>query len=228
MAARRDAAAAPRPPLSREKVLAIAIAIADAGGLPAVTMRKVAERLGVEAMSLYHHVAGKEAILDGMVDAVYGEIELPSRVVARGAGWKAALRERAISTRQALVRHPWANGLMESRTNPGPETLRHHDDVLGVLRAAGFPVPLAAQALTLLDSYTYGFALQEFALPFGTPDEVSEVTGSIMEGFPADAYPHLTEMAVEHILKPGYDFGSQFEFGLDLILDGLERRRDGG
>jgi AcrR family transcriptional regulator len=206
-------------PLSRRRVLDAAVALADRDGVGALSMRKLAQELGVEAMSLYHHVAGKDAILDGIVDVVFGEIELPSGE----GGWKAAMRRRAVSAREALRRHPWATALMESRSTPGPANLRHHDTVLGVLRNAGFSVELAAHAYSLLDAYIYGFALQESSLPFDTPEETAAVASSIMDGFPADAFPYLTEIAVEHVMQPGYDYGNEYQFGLELILDGLER-----
>src|SRR5690606_27134361 len=142
-----------RTPLTRDRVMEAAVAVADEGGVAAVTMRKVAERLGVEAMSLYYHVSGKDEILDGIVDRVFSEIELPGD----GAGWKAAMRRRACSAREVLARHPWALGLMESRRNPGPATLRHHDRVLGILRGSGFSVELAAHAFSAIDAYVYGF-----------------------------------------------------------------------
>jgi AcrR family transcriptional regulator len=214
---------ATRTPLSRQRVLQAAVALADRDGVGALSMRRLAQELGVEAMSLYHHVAGKDAILDGIVDVVFGEIELPPGEV----GWRAAMRRRAISAREVLRRHPWATGLMESRPTPGPATLRHHDAVLGILRNAGFPVELAAHAYSVLDSYIYGFALQESSLPFHTPEETAEVAETIMAGLPADAYPHLTEIMVEHALQPGYDYGDEYLFGLDLILDGLKRAREG-
>ena len=209
----------PRLPLTRERVLAAAVALADQGGIESLSMRKLAQELGVEAMSLYHHVANKDDILDGLVDVVFGEIDLP----AGEDGWRAAMRQRAISAREALRRHPWATGLMESRPTPGAANLRHHDAVLGVLRGAGFSVQLAAHAYSLLDSYIYGFALQEASLPFHTPEEAAEVAQAIMAEFPAADYPHLTEIAVDHVLQPGYDYGNEYLFGLDLILDGLER-----
>jgi AcrR family transcriptional regulator len=208
-----------RAPLTRERVLAAAIDLADRDGIASLSMRKLAQELGVEAMSLYHHVANKDAILDGLIDLVFGEIDLP----VGEADWKAAMRRRAISAREVLRRHPWATGLMESRSTPGPATLRHHDAVLGILRNAGFPLELAAHAYSLLDSYIYGFALQETSLPFSTPEETAEVAQAMMAEFPADAYPHLTEIAVEHVLQPGYSYASEYLFGLDLILDGLER-----
>jgi AcrR family transcriptional regulator len=200
-------------------VLAAAVELADRGGVRSLSMRKLAQELGVEAMSLYHHVANKDAILDGIVDVVFGEIELPSG----DAGWKAAMRQRAISAREALRRHPWATGLMESRSTPGPATLRHHDAVLGILRGAGFSVGLAAHAFSVLDSYIYGFALQEATLPFHTSEELAAVAETILGNLPTDEYPHFTEIAVEHALQPGYDYGNEYLFGLDLILDGLER-----
>ena len=211
--------AAPRSPLTTERVLRAAVALADREGVGSLSMRRLARELGVEAMSLYHHVAGKPALLDGMVDLVFGEIELP---VADG-DWKAAMRRRAVSAREVLARHPWAIALMESRRTPGPANLRHHDAVLGCLRQAGFPVALTAHAYSILDAYIYGFALQEASLPFDTPEETAEVAAEIMDAFVADAYPHLTELAVEHVLQPGYDYGDEYHFGLELILDGLER-----
>jgi AcrR family transcriptional regulator len=219
MAAQTDSSAAPRTPLTKERVLRAAVVLADRDGVGSLSMRKLAQELGVEAMSLYHHVAGKDAILDGIVDVVFSEIELPSD----RADWKAAMRQRAISARQALRRHPWATALMESRPTPGPATLRHHDAVLGILRRAGFSVELAAHAYSLRDSHIYGFALQEASLPFGTAEEAAEAAQTIMAEFPADQFPYLTEIAVEHVLQPGYDYGNEYLFGLDLILDGLER-----
>jgi AcrR family transcriptional regulator len=221
MSTQTDPDAAPRTPLTRQRVLRAAVALADRGGVGALSMRKLAQELGVEAMSLYHHVANKDDILDGIVDVVFGEIELPTGE----AGWEAAMRRRSVSAREALRRHPWATGLMESRRTPGPANIRHHDAVLGVLRNAGFPVELAAHAYSLLDSYIYGFALQEASLPFHTPEEAAEVAQEIMSAFPADDYPHLAEIATEHVLQPGYDYGDEFLYGLDLILDGLARAR---
>jgi AcrR family transcriptional regulator len=198
-------------------VIRTAVAVADAKGTAALTMRAIAEPLGVEAMSLYHHVAGREEILDGMVDAVFAEIDLPPR----DTDWKSAMRHRAESARAVLRRHPWAVGLMDSRSRPGPATLRHHDAVLGALRTGGFSVPMAAHAFSLIDSYLYGFVLQELSLPFSDSAELDEVAGAMLRDMPADAYPHLTELAVEHALQPGYDYADEFTFGLTLILDAL-------
>jgi AcrR family transcriptional regulator len=215
-------AAEPRVPLSRERVLRAAVALADDSGLESLTMRKLGEVVRVEAMSLYNHVANKGDLLDGMVDLVFSEIHLPSA----GVDWKTAMRQRAISAREVLSRHPWGIGLMESRSTPGPATLRHHDAVLGSLRQGGFSIEMAAHAFSALDSYIYGFALQEASLPFDTAEETAEVAQMILKQLPADEYPYLTELTIEHVLQPGYDYGDEFEFGLDLILDGLERARN--
>ena len=212
----------PRIPLSRHRVLRAAVAFADESGIGSLSMRKLGEALGVEAMSLYNHVANKDDLLDGMVDFVFSEIDLPSG----GADWKTSMRHRGVSARQALARHPWAIGLMESRTSPGPATLRHHDAVIGSLRRGGFSIEMAAHAFSVLDSYIYGFALQEASLPFDTADQTAEVAQMIMSRMPAEEYPHLTELTVTHVLTPGYHYGNEYEFGLDLILDGLERVRD--
>jgi len=211
--------AARREPLSRDQVLQAAVALADEGGIEALSMRKLGQVLGVEAMSLYNHVANKSDLLDGMIDIVFSEIGLP----AGDSGWKQAMRQRAISAREVLGRHHWAIGLMESRRSPGAATLRHHDAVLGCLRRAGFPVDLTAHAYSLLDSYIYGFALQEASLPFDTTGETAEVTQQIAEQMPAGEYPYLAEMATEHVMQPGYHYGEEFEIGLALILDALER-----
>jgi AcrR family transcriptional regulator len=223
MASKTKPATKPRSPLSRERVLLAAVALADEHGIASLSMRRLGDVLGVEAMSLYNHVAKKDELLDGMVDLVFGEIDLPMG----GADWKTAMRERAQSARQALGRHPWVIVLMSTRTSPGPATLRHHDAVIGTLRAAGFSVALTAHAFSALDSYIYGFALQEATLPLGdTEEETAEVAQMMMAQVPADEYPHLTEFTVEHILQPGYDYGDEFGFGLDLILDGLEKTRE--
>jgi AcrR family transcriptional regulator len=217
---RTKAKASPREPLSRQRALCAAIALADAEGIGALTMRRLAQELGIEAMSLYHHVANKDDILDGMVDMVFGEIELPSD----DADWKTAMRQRARSARAAMTRHPWAISLMESRSSPGPETLRHHDAVIGSCRRAGFSVETTAHAFSLIDSYIYGFVLQEVNLPFDETDDLEEVVESMMMPFSADDYPHLVELTTEHILRPGYSYGDEFEYGLGLILDSLEAR----
>jgi AcrR family transcriptional regulator len=220
MATHTEPSAKSRVPLSRERVLRAALALADKGGIEALSMRNLGQGLGVEAMSLYNHVANKDDILDGIVDLVFGEIGLPSE----GADWKTAMRRRAISAHEALLRHRWAPSLMQSRTRPGPATLRHHDSVLGSLRTAGFTLVMAAHAISVIDGYIYGFALQQINLPLQSPEQVAEVGGDILRQLAA-AYPHLAEMITQHAMKPGYDYADEFEFGLDLILDGLERLR---
>jgi AcrR family transcriptional regulator len=206
-----------REPLSKERVLLGAMAVADAGGMSALTIRSLAEHLGVKPMSVYHHVASKSEIIDGIVDLVFSEIELPSS----SGDWREELRRRSASARLVLGRHPWAIQLLQSRTHPGPATLRHHNAVLGTLRGAGFSVEKTAHAYALIDSYVFGFALSEAALPFHGPQTVAEVADQMMVGFDPAEFPHLVELSVEHILKPGYDFGEEFDFGLTLILDGL-------
>lgn len=209
-----------RPPLSRERVLESAMTLADVIGVHALTMRKLAAALDVKPMTLYHHVANKEAILDGMVDIVFSEIDRPPADMA----WKPALRSRCVSARAVLARHWWAPPLMESRTSPGPETLAHHDAVLGCLLQAGFSMQMTAHAYALLDSYVYGFALQEANLPATGGEDLAALSASIMSTVPTDQLPHLTQFTAEHVLRPGYEFAAEFEFGLDLILDGLEAR----
>ena len=208
-----------RIPLSRERVLGCAVAIADESGIAALTMRSLARALDVKPMSVYYYVANKGEILDAIIDMVFSEIDLPSTA----GHWQAEMRRRACSVREALQRHPWAIGLLESRTAPGPATLRHHDATLGVLRHAGLSVALTAHAYALLDSYIYGFALQEAALPFTGADTASEVTDPIVELFATGEYPHMVEIATEHVLKPGYDFGDEFDIGLNVILEALAR-----
>ena len=193
---------------------------ADKGGIETLTMRRLAEVLGVAPMALYRHVANKDDLIDAMVDLVFSEIGLP----AGGADWKTAMRERAISLRDVLSRHRWAIGLMESRRNPGPANLRHHDAVIGSLRHGGFSVAMTAHAYSVLDAYIYGFALTKMNLPFETSEEIADVAQSMLEPFPVNEYPNLVEFLNEHVMKPGYDYGDEFEYGLDLILDGLEKR----
>jgi len=198
-------------------VLHAAIAVADRGGIGALTIRSLATELGVKPMSVYHHVANKDQILDGIVDIVFGEIELPTI----GGDWYPEMQTRASSARSVLRRHPWAIGLLGARTSPGPATLTHHDAVVGTLRVAGFSVEMTAHAYALIDSYVYGFALSEASLPINGPEPAHEVAERMASMFTAADYPHLTEFSVEHVAKPGYDFGKEFEFGLRIVLDGL-------
>jgi AcrR family transcriptional regulator len=203
-------------------VLGAALRLADKGGLEGLSMRKLGQALGVEAMALYYHFANKERVLDGIVDLVFAEIEVPEI----GADWKTAMRRRAIAVRDALLRHRWAVGLMESRTIPGPANLRHHDAVIGCLRAAGFDMAMVATAYSLLDSYIYGFALTKMNLPFEDTSDIVELSESMLAPFPPGQYQNLADFITEHAMKPGYDYGDEFEYGLDVILDGLERVRE--
>jgi AcrR family transcriptional regulator len=208
----------PRSPLTKERVLQAAVELADRDGLDALTMRRLGADLGVEAMSLYKHVANKEGILDGIVELVVGEIEMPSG----GDDWKEAMRGRAISAREVLSRHSWAIGLLEARGSTGPTALRYTDAILGHLRAAGFSIENAAHAFWLLDSYVYGHVVQEISMPLGTSEEMTESAARAVKEVIATEYPHLVEME-EHALSFKYSFDHEFEFGLDLILDALDR-----
>ncbi|MEP6561295.1 MAG: TetR/AcrR family transcriptional regulator [Nakamurella sp.] len=207
-----------RVPLSRDRVLTGAIAVADAGGIGALTIRTLAAGLGVKPMSVYHYVANKEEIIDAIVDLVFSEIDLPRP----GGAWRTEMHRRAISARLVLSRHPWAIPLLQSRTSPGPSTLRHHNAFIGTLLVAGFSVQLTAHAFAVIDSYLYGFALSENALPIHGPEPVADTAASMMAHYFTDAYPYLLRFTTEHILQPGYDFGAEFEYGLNLILDALE------
>lgn len=199
-------------------MLRAALVLADEGGLESVTMHAIGRRLGVQAMSLYRHVENKADLLDGLVDLVVSEVEVPMS----SADWKAAMRQRAISARQVFARHPWAIGLVESRPRPSAVTLRHHEWVLGVLLESGFSPVMAAQAYNLLDSYIYGFALQEVSLTYGSSEEHAAVGQATLQQLPPDEYPHLARVARQFI-EAGTEYGAGFEFGLELILDGIER-----
>jgi AcrR family transcriptional regulator len=231
--ARREPATKARAPLSRDLVLQTAVELAAREGIESLTMRKLADELGAGAMSLYHYVPNKEELLDGMVDIVFGEIEVPSP----GGDWKAELRRRAISTREVLNRHRWAVGLMESRATPGPASFRVHDAVLGCLREGGFSIETAIQAYSVQDAYIYGFALQEKSLPFDDAEggaavaeeqarQFAEEAAAQQTAALAEEFPYLYEVVAGHVAKVGYDFAAAFEYGLDLILDALEKRRD--
>ncbi len=217
MATGRPITSEPRTPLSRDRVLRAAVDLADETGIDALTMRALGKRLGVEAMSLYNHVANKEDLLVGMADTVLSEVELP----ADGVDWKTAARRRAVSVRQVLVRHPWAAVLIGALPSPGPETLRYVDSVLRSLRTAGFGPDMASRAFWVLDSYIYGFARQQsnVQLQQAADPAVAQATRDL----PADAYPYLVEAAVSYASGTGWDIEAEFEFGLGMILDGLER-----
>jgi AcrR family transcriptional regulator len=206
----------PRTNLSRERIVRKAVALAAKSGFDSVSMRKLADKLATAPMSLYRHVANKEDLLDGMVDVVFGDMYPP----AIGGDWKSELRKRGTSARAALQRHPWAIGLMETRMHPGPASAVHHNATMGCLREAGFGFRDAVHAYNLLDSYTYGFALQENTIPFETPEESAEMAKTTVAERGAD-YPYLAEVVAE-LSERGYDYSEEFEFGLKLILDGLE------
>jgi AcrR family transcriptional regulator len=217
---RRTAEAATRAPVSRGLAVERAVGVADREGIEAVTMRRLARELGVEAASLYHHVSGKDEILDGLVDMVAAEIELPSRT----DGWRPPIRQRAHNTRAVLRRHPWAVALMASRTTPGPATLRLLEAGVGSFRRAGFSVEAAAHAISTVDSYVHGFVLQEVNLPFQDESELAAMTGAIMDQFPRTDFPYLFELTTEHVLQPGYDYGNEFDVGLEVVIDGIDVR----
>jgi AcrR family transcriptional regulator len=211
-----------REPLDRDRVLHAALELADEGGTAALTMQAIGRRLGVEAMSLYRHVRNKDDILDGLVDLVFAEVELP----ADRSSWRAVFRARSLSMMSALRRHPWAVTLMESRMTPGPANMRSHDDGLGVLLDAGFSEVMATHAYNLLDSLIYGHALQETSLPFSSPEELSAMSAELLAGMPAGEYPNVVRVSAERIAA-GFNYGDEFEWGLDLVLDGIERAVQG-
>lgn len=206
-----------RAPLTRDRVISAAVALADREGVPRLTIRALSAELDVKPMTLYHHVANKEAILDGIVDRVLTEIDAPPT----GVDWREAIRLRCISVRAVLAAHPWATPLMETRTSPGPATLDHHEAVLACLRRGGLTVALTAHAYAVLDAFVHGFALQEAGLPFEGQEQTAGLAEQILSGIPEHRYPYLTELTREHVLRPGYDFGASFTVGLDLLLDGL-------
>ena len=221
MSASGERQAASDAGLSKQRVVAEAVRLADSEGVDGLSMRRLAGALGAGAMSLYHYVANKEQLLDAMIDVVFGEIELPPV----GTDWQSAMRRRSVSARQVLARHPWAVGLMESRTSPGPAHLRHREAITACLRRAGFPVLMATHATWLLDSYVYGYALQEASLPFDTAGELADMVEDVfLPQLPADEFPYLSESAVA-LVASGYDPTQEFDFGLDLILAALEPLR---
>jgi AcrR family transcriptional regulator len=210
----------PRKRLSRARVLEAAVALADRIGLEAFSMRGLAQELGVVPMALYKHFANKDDLLDGMVDVVFGEMQFP----AEGEHWRATLRRRGITTREALKRHGWAIGLMESR-HPGPANLRHHNATMGCLREAGFSFEMAIHAYSVQDAYIYGFALQEKDLGFETPQSAGKAARRRADAIGAlDDYPYLAEIATK-LPQSGYNPADEFAWGLDLILDGLDQLR---
>jgi len=213
------ASTATHAPLTADRVLDGAVALADRIGLEALTIRRLAEELGVKPMTIYHYVPSKDAIVGGMVERVFSEIDLPPEELT----WTKAIRVRCLSSRRALNQHPWAAPLMESRTSPGPASLRHHEAMLACLRRGGLSWELTAHAYAVLDSYIFGFAFEEATLPSTGGEGFAEIAQEMAAAFDPEKYPTLTSFTVEHVLRPGYSFGVSFEFGLDLILDGLNR-----
>ncbi|WP_253907923.1 TetR/AcrR family transcriptional regulator [Arthrobacter sp. H20] len=209
---------AERAPLSGQRVIEAAVAVADRGGLAAVSMRNVGSELGVEAMSIYHHIANKEALLDGLADWIFTRIELP----VQESSWRPGMLLRAASARDILSSHPWALALIESRANPGPALMRHHNAVVGCLRRGGFPVVLASQAFSVIDAYVYGFVLTEQNLPFEASSGAADFAATIAP--PPDEYPYLAELVDELTAGGNYSFAAEFDYGLGVILDELERR----
>lgn len=213
----------PRRTLTVERVVRTAVELADADSLDGLSMRTLAQRLGVVPMALYKHVANKEELIDGMVDSVWTEVEAPEPELP----WREALRRRSISLRAAMLRHRWAVGLMEGRMRPGFANLRQHDAMMGCLRRAGFTFRTTVHVTSMLDAYVYGFALQEKTLPFATAEESGEAAAEKLDATPpelAAMFPHLLEV-VSELGRAGYDYDEEFETGLDLLLDGVERLR---
>mgnify|MGYP001191966380 CR=1 FL=1 len=207
-----------RQSLNSGRIFQGAVGLADEIGVDALTIRKLALVLGVKPMTIYHYVPNKEAIIDGMVDCVFGEIDLPQLDV----NWKLAIRQRSASVRAVLAQHSWAATLMESRRTPGIATLRQHDATIGCLRHGGLSVEMTAHAYAVIDAFIYGFAIQEASLPAKSGQEMKDLAQSVLETTSMADYPHLMELTTQHILQPGYDFSCEFDFGLNLILDGLE------
>lgn len=222
MAARKPRQTPSDAGLSKQRVVAEAIRLADLEGVEGMSMRRLAGELGAGAMSLYHYVANKEELIDAMIDVVFAEIEQ----LSDKGDWTSAVREQSISTREVLARHPWATSLMESRTTPGPANLRHREAFTACLRRAGFSPLMATHANWLLNSYVYGHALQEANLPFDTAAELADMTADVyLPQLPPDEFPYLNESAVA-LMAAGYDPADEFLFGLDLILEALEPLRD--
>jgi AcrR family transcriptional regulator len=224
MATQVDVNAQPRVPLSKQRVLRAAVALADQGGADALSMRKLAQQLGVVPMALYKHVSNKDELLDGMVDVVVGEIDPPPS----GIDWKTAIRQRVLSARSALLRHPWASRVIESRTGPTPAVLAYMDSIIGIFRAGGFSIDLTHHAMHAMGSRLLGFTQELFD---DTANVDPEMQADMLREL-ADRYPSITELvtAITHdeasVVGQGCDDQFEFEFALDLMLDGLERLRD--
>jgi AcrR family transcriptional regulator len=223
MATQGKALDEPRIRLSRERVMRVAIELADAGGIGSLSMRRLAQELGVEAMTLYYYVANKDEILDGVVDIVTGEIELPEP----GADWKAEIRRTALSAYETYMRHPWAAGLSLAVKEVGPQRKRYMNAILGAFRTAGFSAGLTDHAYHAVESHIMGFTLWEVGMDLGTMEDMAELAAGFLERLPVDEFPHLAEHVEQHLKPRLADDLPEFEFGLKLILDGLERMRGG-
>ena len=209
--------------LSRDEILRAAVGVADRAGLDSLSMRNLAVEMGTAPMSLYRHVANKEDLLDGMIDLVFGEV-----IFTADGDWRPAMRQRAIAMHDALLRHAWAIGEMESRRRAGPENLRYHNDTMACLReVAGFSFPTAVHAFSVMDSYIYGYAQIANRLPSDVPAEAEARQDLVTDDQAAlaEAFPYLAQIAVE-LRAINYDYAQEFEFGLNLILDGIEQMRD--
>ena len=206
-------------PLSRERILETALAMVDERGIEALSMRKLAQALGVEAMSLYNHVESKDDIVAGILDLVADEVKEPV-----GPDWKAAIRRTAIATHDAFTRHPWAARIWNTSARVTPERLQHGDAVLGTLREAGFSADLTYHAFHLLNGYALGYTLQEVNFPYDR-EQLEQMAASFLSSLPDGEYPHLVEHITQHV-EPRPEHEGAFVFGLDLILEGLERLRD--
>ncbi len=209
-----------RPALTLEQIIDAAVRVADRGGLTHVSMRNVGKEAGVEAMSLYHHLAGKDALLDALANWIYTQIMLPESQ----RPWRQEMEARAASARRALLLHPWALGLIGSRPSPGPDELRHHEAVFACLRSNGFSLPMAIHTASALDAYVYGFVLSELNMPFDVDEPIDGFIDEIQQMIPASDYPNLAETITDHLVGQGFSYANEFDFGLALILDGLERR----
>jgi len=209
--------------LTKERVILGAIKLADAGGIEALSMRKLGRELGVEAMALYYHFDDKSQLIEGMIDHVHSEIHAPEGAL----NWRMLMQRRAKSAFEVLMRHPWASPIMESGVNPGPSTLSDSESMMRCFREAGFSIVMTVHAVTVLNIYIYGAAQQYAKLSFSTVEQASKVGEKVKQQFPVDAYPYLAEMITEHMMKAGYNAIDEFNFGLDLILDGIARFEPG-
>lgn len=207
----------PRTPLSSDRIIKTAMAVADERGLDGLTMRSLAEELQVTPMSIYRYVDGKEALLVSMVDVVFEEMGAPTV----GNEWRKEMWEHAHSARRTLLRHPWALGLVSTPPSPGPATRVRHDAVIGTLRAAGFSIPLTAHAFAAFDAYVNGFVLVEVSLPLDEYQPDHETVQAVAFEAAFEGLPHLKELTMEYLTLEGYQFGAEFDFGLDLVLDAL-------